>query len=176
MRVSGRDPRCGSRGADDRRHRRLWFHAMALLRQSWRCRSSAAAYATLFETRSTAINLRWVDVVRAAVANLPESERAAAARSWRADEICDDAAERPPFDRRAWLGAVWQPMRVTLIVRSTPRIANAGWLAICRLRHRHCADLLRARCRHSVHVWWIGTRPQIQARCLRAAQPRSCTR
>lgn len=131
------------------------------------------AYDTLVATRPTAINLRWaLDRVRAALATLEPSARAAAA--WRlAAEICDEdvaineaigrnglAAIREAAARKAAAGGKGP---VNILTH-----CNAGWLAtvdwgtaIAPIYMAHDAGI-------DVHVWVDETRPRNQGASLTA--------
>ena len=128
------------------------------------------AYATLFATRPTAVNLRWaLDRVRAQVAELPTHARAAAARRL-AIEICDEDVAL----NRA-IGTAGLPLLRAIAAHKSPgeRVnvlthCNAGWLAgvdygmaTAPIYAAHDAGI-------PVHVWVDETRPRNQGASLTA--------
>lgn len=125
--------------------------------------SLADATARLAATRPTAINLRWaLDELRAAVAAVPRSERAAAAFA-KAAAVCDDEVARCEAIGRhgvALLHAAHarHPGRPVQVLTH----CNAGWLA-CVDWGTALAPIYRA---HQdgvpVHVWVDETRPRNQ--------------
>ncbi len=136
--------------------------------------SLQAAYETLFETRPTAINLRWaLDAVRAAVADLPEGERAAAAFR-RADEICDEDAELC----RA-IGEHGLELFRELHARNPDRPlnilthCNAGWIATVDWGTALAPVYLAHDAGIPVHVWVDETRPRNQGALLTAFELRN---
>ena len=133
-----------------------------------------AAYETLFETRPTAINLRWaLDAVRAAVAELPEGERAAAAFR-RADEICDEDAGLC----RA-IGEHGLELFRELHARNPDRPlnilthCNAGWLATVDYGTATAPIYIAHDAGIPVHVWVDETRPRNQGALLTAFELRN---
>ena len=134
----------------------------------------AAAYATLHQTRPTAINLKWaLDQMQAAVAQLPPTKRLTAAYA-RAAELCDeDAAVCEAIGRhgleifREILNkkktAQGEQARLNVLTH-----CNAGWLAcvdwgtaLAPIFMAHDAGL-------PVHVWVDETRPRNQGASLTA--------
>jgi len=133
-----------------------------------------AAYATLVETRPTAINLRWaLDQVRAAVAGLAPTERAGAAFA-RADAICDEDAELC----RA-IGAHGLSLLRDLHARNPDRPVqilthcNAGWLATVDYGTATAPIYLAHDAGIPVHVWVDETRPRNQGALLTAFELRN---
>jgi methylthioribose-1-phosphate isomerase len=120
----------------------------------------ARAYATLLETRPTAVNLRWaLDAVRARLTPLPPAQRAAAAYA-HAAAICDDdvAACRAigehalPLLERARRGE-----RLRVLTH-----CNAGWLATVDWGTALAPVYLMHERGLPVHVWVEETRPRNQ--------------
>ena len=118
-----------------------------------------AAYETLFETRPTAINLRWaLDAVRAAVA----------------DEICDEDAELC----RA-IGEHGLELFRELHARNPDRPlnilthCNAGWLATVDYGTATAPIYLAHDAGIPVHVWVDETRPRNQGALLTAFELRN---
>lgn len=134
----------------------------------------AAGYATLVETRPTAINLRWaLDQVRAAVEPLPAAERAAAAFA-RADAICDEDAELC----RA-IGEHGLTLLRDLHAKNPGRPlnilthCNAGWLATVDYGTATASIYLAHDAGIPVHVWVDETRPRNQGALLTAFELRN---
>ncbi|OAN60170.1 S-methyl-5-thioribose-1-phosphate isomerase [Sphingomonas sp. TDK1] len=133
-----------------------------------------AAYATLVETRPTAINLRWaLDQVRAAVRDLPEGARAAAAFA-RADAICDeDAALCHAIGEHGLLLLralhAKNPDRPLNILTH----CNAGWLATVDYGTATAPIYLAHDAGIPVHVWVDETRPRNQGALLTAFELRN---
>ncbi|WP_294329876.1 S-methyl-5-thioribose-1-phosphate isomerase [uncultured Sphingomonas sp.] len=134
----------------------------------------AAAYATLVETRPTAINLRWaLDQVRAAVEPLPAAERAAAAFA-RADAICDEDAELCRAIGEHGLALLRDlhaknPGRPLNILTH----CNAGWLATVDYGTATAPIYLAHDAGIPVHVWVDETRPRNQGALLTAFELRN---
>jgi methylthioribose-1-phosphate isomerase len=133
-----------------------------------------AAYATLVETRPTAINLRWaLDQVRAAVRGLPGAERAVAAYA-RADAICDEDAGLC----RA-IGEHGLALLRDLHARHPDRPlnilthCNAGWLATVDYGTATAPIYLAHDAGIPVHVWVDETRPRNQGALLTAFELRN---
>jgi len=133
----------------------------------------AAAYATLHQTRPTAINLKWaLDQMQVAVAQLPPTKRLAAAYA-RAAELCDEDVAvceaigqhglkifREILVKKAALGG---QARLNILTH-----CNAGWLAcvdwgtaLAPIFMAHDAGL-------PTHVWVDETRPRNQGAFLTA--------
>lgn len=133
-----------------------------------------AAYATLVETRPTAINLRWaLDQVRAAVAGLPPAERAAAAFA-RADAICDEDAGLCRSIGEHGLALLRSlhaknPGRPLNILTH----CNAGWLATVDYGTATAPIYLAHDAGIPVHVWVDETRPRNQGALLTAFELRN---
>jgi methylthioribose-1-phosphate isomerase len=132
------------------------------------------AYATLVETRPTAINLRWaLDQVRAAVQGLPEGGRAAAAFA-RADAICDEDAElcraigEHGLDLLRPLHAKNPDRPVNILTH-----CNAGWLATVDYGTATAPIYLAHDAGIPVHVWVDETRPRNQGALLTAFELRN---
>jgi methylthioribose-1-phosphate isomerase len=132
------------------------------------------AYATLVETRPTAINLRWaLDQVRAAVQGLPEGGRAAAAFA-RADAICDEDAElcraigEHGLDLLRALHAKNPDRPVNILTH-----CNAGWLATVDYGTATAPIYLAHDAGIPVHVWVDETRPRNQGALLTAFELRN---
>jgi methylthioribose-1-phosphate isomerase len=128
------------------------------------------AYDTLYETRPTAVNLRWaLDAMQRVLAPLPPSERLAAAYQ-EAARICDEDVEicsaigdhghaiiRDLYARKG------NPKTLNILTH-----CNAGWLAtvdwgtaIAPIYKAHDAGI-------PVHVWVDETRPRNQGASLTA--------
>jgi methylthioribose-1-phosphate isomerase len=128
----------------------------------------AKAHAMLDATRPTAVNLRWaLDRVRAAVALLPEPERADAA--WReADDIAaEDVAINHAIGRHglALLRDIARRRQGPVRVMTH---CNAGALATCGWGTA-TAPLFLARAEGiPIHVWVSETRPRLQGAQLTA--------
>ncbi|WP_333571795.1 S-methyl-5-thioribose-1-phosphate isomerase [Sphingomonas sp.] len=133
-----------------------------------------AAYATLVETRPTAINLRWaLDQVRAAVQDLPEVGRAAAAFA-RADAICDEDAALCRS-----IGEHGLALLRDLHARNPGRPlnilthCNAGWLATVDYGTATAPIYLAHDAGIPIHVWVDETRPRNQGALLTAFELRN---
>ena len=142
--------------------------ALALDRDATRRRRSRKAHAALDATRPTAVNLRWaLDRVRAAVAPLPERERADAA--WReADAICseDEAINRA-------IGAHGLALLRDISRRKAGPVnvmthCNAGALATCGWGTATAPLFLAHAEGLALHVWVSETRPRLQGANLTA--------
>ncbi len=128
------------------------------------------AHATLLATRPTAVNLRWaLDRVRARVAPLAPSLRAAAARQL-AIEICDEDVAL----NRA-IGAAGLPLIQAIAARRRPgeRVnilthCNAGWLATVDVGTATAAIYAAHDAGLPIHVWVDETRPRNQGASLTA--------
>jgi methylthioribose-1-phosphate isomerase len=134
----------------------------------------AAAYERLVKTRPTAVNLRWaLDDMRAALAPVPEAERAAAAYR-RAGEICDEDVENNRAIGAHGLGLLRAiaAAKAERQGRASPvnvlTHCNAGWLAtvdwgtaLAPIYAAHDSGL-------AVHVWVDETRPRNQGSGLTA--------
>ena len=130
----------------------------------------AAAYATLHQTRPTAINLKWaLDQMQAAVAPLPPGKRLAAAYA-RAAELCDeDVAVCEAIGRHGL--EIFREILAKKPTNSKLNVlthCNAGWLAcvdwgtaLAPIFMAHDAGL-------PVHVWVDETRPRNQGASLTA--------
>lgn len=130
----------------------------------------ARAHATLLATRPTAVNLRWaLDRVRAVVAPLPASTRAAAARAL-AMAICDeDVALNRAIGAAGLLLfraiAARKPagQRVNVLTH-----CNAGWLATVDVGTATAPIYAAHDTGISLHVWVDETRPRNQGASLTA--------
>jgi methylthioribose-1-phosphate isomerase len=131
--------------------------------------SLARNYDLLLATRPTAVNLRWaLDEVRAAVAALPEGERAEAAFA-RADAICDEDAALCRAIGEQGLALLRQlhaanPDRPLHILTH----CNAGWLATVDYGTATAPIYLAHDAGIPVHVWVDETRPRNQGALLTA--------
>jgi methylthioribose-1-phosphate isomerase len=128
----------------------------------------AQAHAMLDATRPTAVNLRWaLDRVRAAVAPLPERERADAA--WReADTI---ASEDVAINRAIGLHGCALLRDVAQRNGGTARVmthCNAGALATCGWGTALAPVFIAHAAGIPVHVWVSETRPRLQGANLTA--------
>ena len=128
----------------------------------------AKAHATLDATRPTAVNLRWaLDRVRAAVARLPERQRADAA--WReADAI---AAEDVAINHA--IGVHGLALLRDIAARKDGPVqvmthCNAGALATCGWGTATAPLFLAHAAGIPVHVWVSETRPRLQGAHLTA--------
>src|SRR5438552_14149880 len=128
----------------------------------------AKAHAALDATRPTAVNLRWaLDRVRAAVASLPERERADAA--WNeADAICreDEAINHA-------IGLHGLPLLRDIARRKGGPVnvmthCNAGALATCGWGTATAPLFLAHAEGLAIHVWVSETRPRLQGANLTA--------
>ncbi len=126
------------------------------------------AYDVLYETRPTAVNLRWaLDDLKALLAPLPEDERQAAAYNRAAEiadedvEICSSLGEHG----RGIIEKIWtdkgKPEQINILTH-----CNAGWLAtvdwgtaLAPIYKAHDAGI-------PVHVWVDETRPRNQGASL----------
>jgi methylthioribose-1-phosphate isomerase len=126
------------------------------------------AYAVLYATRPTAVNLRWaLDDLCALLAPLPTEQRRDAAYA-RAGEICDadvDMCSSLGEHGRGVIEDIWEskgkPERVNVLTH-----CNAGWLAtvdwgtaLAPIYKAHDAGI-------PVHVWVDETRPRNQGASL----------
>jgi methylthioribose-1-phosphate isomerase len=134
----------------------------------------AAAYATLHQTRPTAINLKWaLDQMQVAVAQLPPTKRLAAAYA-RAAELCDEDVAvceaigqhglkifREILAKKTALGG---QARLNVLTH-----CNAGWLA-CVDWGTALAPIFMAhdQADMDIHVWVDETRPRNQGAFLTA--------
>ena len=128
----------------------------------------ATAHAMLDATRPTAVNLRWaLDRVRAAVALLPERERADAA--WReADAI---AAEDEAINRAIGLHGLALLREIGRRKGGTVQVmthCNAGALATCGWGTATAPVFMAHATGIPVHVWVSETRPRLQGANLTA--------
>ncbi|MFM1815028.1 MAG: Methylthioribose-phosphate isomerase [Pseudomonadota bacterium] len=124
----------------------------------------------LAEQRPTAINLRWaLEEMRAAVAPVPQHERAAAAYA-RAARLCDEDAETNRMIGVHGLELIRQIAATKPAGQAVNVLThcNAGWLACVDwgtatspIYQAHDAGI-------SVHVWVDETRPRIQGAALTA--------
>ncbi|MDG2536003.1 S-methyl-5-thioribose-1-phosphate isomerase [Sphingomonas sp. HITSZ_GF] len=136
--------------------------------------SLQAAYDKLFETRPTAINLRWaLDAVRAAVADLPEAERAEAAFA-RADAICEEDAELCRSIGEHGL-ALFRELHAKNPDRPLNILThcNAGWLATVDYGTATAPIYLAHDAGIPIHVWVDETRPRNQGALLTAFELRN---
>jgi len=129
-----------------------------------------AAYATLHQTRPTAINLKWaLDQMRGAVAQLPPAKRLESAYA-RAAELCDeDVAVNEAIGRHGL--EIFREILAKKPAGSKLNVlthCNAGWLAcvdwgtaLAPIFMAHDAGL-------PVHVWVDETRPRNQGASLTA--------
>ena len=129
-----------------------------------------AAYATLHQTRPTAINLKWaLDQMRGAVAQLPPAKRLESAYE-RAAELCDeDVAVNEAIGRHGL--EIFREILAKKPAGSKLNVlthCNAGWLAcvdwgtaLAPIFMAHDAGL-------PVHVWVDETRPRNQGASLTA--------
>jgi methylthioribose-1-phosphate isomerase len=132
------------------------------------------AYNILHATRPTAINLKWaLDQMIAALGQVPEPERVAAAYA-KAAEICDDDVainSRIGDHGHAIIAQLWQARRAVGAERlNVLTHCNAGWLAtvdwgtaIAPIYKAHDAGI-------PVHVWVDETRPRNQGASLTARE------
>jgi len=131
--------------------------------------SLARSYDALLATRPTAVNLRWaLDQVRAAVADLPEGERAEAAFA-RADAICDEDAQLCHAIGEQGMTLIEElhaanPDRPVNILTH----CNAGWLATVDYGTATAPIYLAHDAGIPVHVWVDETRPRNQGALLTA--------
>ncbi len=128
----------------------------------------AKAQAMLDATRPTAVNLRWaLDRVRAAVATLPERERADAA--WReADAI---AAEDVAINHAIGVHGLALLRKIAQRKSGTVHVmthCNAGALATCGWGTATAAVFMAHAEGVPVHVWVSETRPRLQGANLTA--------
>lgn len=142
--------------------------AMALAEDA-RDAAMEAARRHLFETRPTAVNLRWaLDAVVAAVAPLAPPARAQAAFA-RADAICDE-----DVDLCRAIGEHGLELLRTLYARNPGRPlnilthCNAGWLATVDYGTATAPIYLAHDAGIPVHVWVDETRPRNQGALLTA--------
>ncbi len=126
-----------------------------------------AAYQFLFETRPTAVNLRWaLDDLKARLAVLSPAERFAAA--WqRAGQICDEDVAICEAIGKAGLPLIETAQKPGKTVNILTH-CNAGWLAcvdwgtaLAPIYMAHDAGI-------AVHVWVDETRPRNQGASLTA--------
>ena len=128
------------------------------------------AYATLLETRPTAINLKWaLDEMMAAVRNRPREDRVAAAYK-RAGEIADeDVAINQAIGRNGLtlieaIAARKKPgERVNVLTH-----CNAGWLATVDWGTATAPIYMAHDAGLPIHVWVDETRPRNQGASLTA--------
>ncbi|MDP5279703.1 S-methyl-5-thioribose-1-phosphate isomerase [Sphingomonas sp. DG1-23] len=131
--------------------------------------SLARSHDMLLATRPTAVNLRWaLDQVRAAVAELPQGERAEAAFA-RADALCDEDAGLCRAIGEQGLALLWKlhaanPDRPLNILTH----CNAGWLATVDYGTATAPIYLAHDAGIPVHVWVDETRPRNQGALLTA--------
>jgi len=131
--------------------------------------SLAGSYQALLATRPTAVNLRWaLDQVHAAVAALPEAQRAEAAFA-RADAICDEDTALCRAIGEQGLGLLRElhaanPDRPLNILTH----CNAGWLATVDYGTATAPIYLAHDAGIPVHVWVDETRPRNQGALLTA--------
>lgn len=131
--------------------------------------SLARSHDMLLATRPTAVNLRWaLDQVRAAVAELPEGERAEAAFA-RADALCDEDAGLCRAIGEQGLALLRKlhaanPDRPLNILTH----CNAGWLATVDYGTATAPIYLAHDAGIPVHVWVDETRPRNQGALLTA--------
>ncbi|MCB2102036.1 MAG: S-methyl-5-thioribose-1-phosphate isomerase [Rhodobacterales bacterium] len=130
-----------------------------------------AAYAALYATRPTAVNLRWaLDDLRAILRNTRPDERAVSAYRRTAD-ICDDdvaICSAIGDHGRAVIEEIWQEDKGSRGRVNVLTHCNAGWLAtvdwgtaIAPIYKAHDAGI-------PVHVWVDETRPRNQGASLTA--------
>ncbi len=128
------------------------------------------AYALLYATRPTAVNLRWaLDEMRATLANLPRDDRLAAAYK-RAAEICDEDVEICQSIGRHGLKVIRE------IAEKKPAGApvnilthcNAGWLATVDWGTATAPMYMAFEEGIPIHVWADETRPRNQGASLTA--------
>ena len=128
----------------------------------------AKVHATLDATRPTAVNLRWaLDRVRAAVARLPERQRADAA--WReADAI---AAEDVAINHAIGLHGLALLRDIAARKDGPVQVmthCNAGALATCGWGTATAPVFLAHAAGIAIHVWVSETRPRLQGAHLTA--------
>lgn len=128
-----------------------------------------AAYATLLETRPTAINLKWaLDRVHESVAGLPLDQRAAAAFA-RADAIVDEDEQlcrsigEQGLELLKSLHAQHPDRPLNVLTH-----CNAGWLATVDYGTATAPIYLAHDAGIPVHVWVDETRPRNQGALLTA--------
>lgn len=132
----------------------------------------ARAYASLVETRPTAVNLRWaLDRVRAAVMQLSPSQRANAA--WREANVI--MAEDTAINRA--IGELGLALIEAIAVRSREPVqilthCNAGAFATSSLGTATAPIYLAHRAGIAVHVWVSETRPRLQGARLTTVELR----
>jgi methylthioribose-1-phosphate isomerase len=128
------------------------------------------AYAMLFATRPTAINLKWaLDEMMAAVRNRPRAERAAAAYR-RAAEICEE-----DIAINTGIGRSGLPLIEAIAAKKKPgeRVnilthCNAGWLAAVDVGPATATIYMAHDKGIAVHVFADETRPRNQGASLTA--------
>ncbi|HEY9539912.1 MAG TPA: S-methyl-5-thioribose-1-phosphate isomerase [Kiloniellaceae bacterium] len=128
------------------------------------------AYAVLYATRPTAVNLRWaLDEMRAALRNRPRGERLAAAYA-RAAEICDeDVAINQAIGRHGL--KIIREIAATKAKGAPVNIlthCNAGWLATVDWGTATAPMYLAFEEGIPLHVWADETRPRNQGASLTA--------
>jgi methylthioribose-1-phosphate isomerase len=139
-----------------------------------RCDASDAAveeaYARLFATRPTAVNLKWgLDEILAAVRNRPRGERVAAAYA-RAAAICEEDIANNEAIGRHGLALIEQvaarkPLGAPVNVLTH---CNAGWLATVDWGTATAPLYMAHRKGVPLHVWVDETRPRNQGASLTA--------
>ena len=125
------------------------------------------AYQRLYETRPTAVNLRWaLDDLRQRLKPLAPSERFTAA--WqRAGQICDEDVEICRKIGEAGLALIRTAQKPNKTVNILTH-CNAGWLACVDLGTALAPIYMAHDAGISVHVWVNETRPRNQGASLTA--------
>ena len=132
------------------------------------------AYAKLYATRPTAVNLRWaLDEMKALLLPLPETDRLAAAYA-RAAQICDqDAADNEALGTHGAkiIAAIWERKKAqgaTCVNVLTH--CNAGWLATVDWGTAIAPIYKAFEQGIPLHVWVDETRPRNQGASLTARE------
>jgi len=133
----------------------------------------AAAYATLHQTRPTAINLKWaLDQMQGAVAQLPPTKRLAAAYA-RAAELCDEDVAVCEAIGQHGLKIFREILAKKAALDGQARLnvlthCNAGWLACVDWGTALAPIFLAFDEGLPIHVWVDETRPRNQGAFLTA--------
>ncbi len=134
----------------------------------------AAAYATLFETRPTAINLRWALDAVACGGCRSAGERTCRGGVPRADEICDEDAGSA-VRSASMASALFRQLHARNPDRPLNILThcNAGWLATVDYGTAAAPIYLAHDAGIPVHVWVDETRPRNQGALLTAFELRN---